>query len=227
MNNRRDIIKYWAKKINAQSYLELGVRDFNSVFNHIPCVIKHSVDINMESANYTMSTDEFFFKLKNSELDIDKNYKWDVIFIDANHLCDFVKKDSLNALEHLNDNGIIFLHDVLPTKYENQTEYGGNQTAWKIIPYLLKNHPEIHVCTIPENDGGLGIIIKNHLKIRETLPQDFNIFYEYYIMDIDRVSSQNEIKYNDLESWIDNPSYHFGTQNENYKTNIYKDHFKK
>lgn len=227
MKSRKDIIKYWAEKINAQSYLELGVRDFNSVFNYIPCAIKHSVDINMESANYTMSTDEFFSKLRNSELDLDKNYKWDIIFIDANHLCDFVKNDSLNSLEHLNDNGIIFLHDVLPIKYQNQTEYGENQTAWKIVPYLLKNHPEVHICTIPEKDGGLGVIIKNHSNIRETLPQDFNIFYEYYIMDIDRVSSQNEIDYNNLESWMNNPFYHFNIQNISYKTNMYKDYFKK
>lgn len=225
MNNRKDIIKYWAKNIKACSYLELGVRDFNSVFNHIDCDIKHSVDINMKSANYMMSTDDFFQNLNLGILDIDKNFKWDVIFIDANHLADFVKKDILNSLQHLSDNGIIFLHDVLPVKYEHQTEYGGNQTAWKVIPYLLKYHPEVHICTIPEKNGGLGFLIKNPSNKREVLSEDFNCFYEYYIMDIDRKSSQNEIKYIELESWVNNPSYYFKKQDENYKTNIFKEIF--
>jgi hypothetical protein len=225
MKNRRDIILSKAVDINAKSYLELGLRNKNAVYNHIPCDIKHSVDINDEFATYTMSTDNFFKKLKNSELNLNKDYKWDIIFVDANHLADFVKNDVLNAFNHLNDGGILFMHDVLPTKYENQTEYGGNQTAWKSIPYLLKNHPEIHICSIPEHDGGLGVAIKNPTGNRKMLDQNFNPMYEYYIMDADRKTSQNEIKYDTLNEWISNPTYFFNNQTIEHRINMFKTHF--
>ncbi len=225
MNHRKNIIQSKAIDIKAKSYLELGLRDKNAVYNHIPCEIKHSVDINDKFATYTMSTDDFFQNLENLKLNLNKDYKWDIIFIDANHLADFVKNDILNSLNHLNDGGMLFLHDVLPKNYPAQLETGGNQTAWKVIPDLLKNHPEIHICSVPEMHGGLGVVIKNQFDNREMLSQNFNPFYEYYIMDADRKSSQNEINYNDLNEWISNPTYSFNNQRIGHRINMFKTHF--
>jgi len=211
--NRRDIISQLFEHQGYNSYLELGLRDFNSVFNHIKCNTKHSVDLNMETAHYTMSTDDFFQKLELGMLDLDKDFKWDVIFVDANHLADFVKNDTLNSLRHLNDNGIIFLHDVLPPNYDAQLEDRRSQTAWKVVPYFLKYHPEIHICSTTEYDGGLGIIKKNHSRQRPLLNNSFNIFSEYYIMNSDRNTSQNFIPLDKVGEWIDSPYYNFKEQN--------------
>lgn len=38
-------------------------------------------------------------------------YKFDLIYIDGNHLYDFVQKDISNSLDHINDNAIIILDD--------------------------------------------------------------------------------------------------------------------
>lgn len=223
--HRREIINKFAKNKNMKKYLELGLQNPDTVFNHVNCEIKHSVDINDSFASYTMSTDEFFQKLNNDELDISKDYQWDLIFIDANHLGNFVKNDLINSLTHLSDNGFIFLHDVLPKSYKLQLEYGGCQTAWKVIPYLLKNHPEIHVCTVDENTEGVGIVFKNNKKTRKLLDKNYNIFYEYYIMDKDRKTSQNRVEIERLDEWINNPTYIFNEEDISHKTNMYKDHW--
>jgi len=38
-------------------------------------------------------------------------YKFDLIYIDGNHLYDFVQKDISNSLDHINDNALIILDD--------------------------------------------------------------------------------------------------------------------
>ena len=225
MYHRKEIISHWARSIKATKYLELGLHDINEVFNHIPCSIKHSVDINDQFADYTMSTDDFFYNLKSRKLNLDKDYKWDVIFIDANHLANFVKNDLINSLNHLSEDGIIFLHDVLPPNYKMQLEYGGCQTAWKIIPYILKYHPELHICTTDEAGGGLGFVFKNKSGKRKVLSENYNVFYEYYIMDKDRGTSQNYIKNEKVEEWISNPYYNFEEENIDSKKNMYKDYY--
>lgn len=225
MKHRKEIISHWARSIGATKYLELGLHDINEVFNYIPCNIKHSVDINDQFADYTMSTDDFFNNLKSGELNLDKDYKWDVIFIDANHLANFVKNDLLNSLNHLNDDGMIFLHDVLPPNYNAQGEYSNCQTAWKVIPYILKHHPGLHVCTTDEIYGGLGIVFKNKLKDRKVLSENYNIFYEFYIMDVDRKTSQNYIPQSKVGEWVYNPYYNFEEENIDSKKNMYKDYY--
>ena len=56
----REIIEFFVKHFNYQSYLELGVRDSSNTFNHINCAIKEGVDINAAcSPTHCMTTDEF------------------------------------------------------------------------------------------------------------------------------------------------------------------------
>jgi hypothetical protein len=225
MLHRKDIISHWARVLKATKYLELGLHNPAEVFDHIPCKHKFSVDINDEFATYVMSTDNFFNNLKKGKLNLDKDYKWDVIFIDANHLGNYVKNDLFNSLNHLSEDGIIFLHDVLPPNYKMQLEYGGCQTAWKVIPYILKYHPELHICTTDEVVGGLGFVFKNKSGKRKVLSENYNVFYEYYIMDKDRETSQNYIKNGKVEEWISNPYYNFSEEVIKHKENMYKTNF--
>ena len=209
MNHRKDIIPFLCNKFDLKgSYLELGLRGADVLFNHVPCKNKHAVDINCD-CTYRMSTDLFFEKLDAGNLDLPSDYKWDIIFIDANHLANFVYTDFVNSLNHLTDGGILLLHDILPHSYNSQHEFVQNQTAWKAVPFILKNHPEVHLCSIPEVDGGMGVIIKNSTGQRPMLSEEFNRFSEYYIMDADRKYSQNLIEFTQLEEWIENPYYYF------------------
>lgn len=194
---RKDIIISVIKAFGFKSYLEIGLRDKDGVFNHIPCQIKHSVDVDPKSKpSYCGTSDSFF--VQSSIL----NMKWDVIFVDACHLADFVYRDLMNSVTYLNEGGVIFLHDVLPTKYEYTLENADCQTAWKVVPYVLKYHPELRICCITEQSAGMGVIVRGSRD--QLLNVNFNPFYEYYLMDANRKLSQNVIQYNELIGWIKN-----------------------
>ena len=62
-----------------------------------------------------------FFKQK------DPNIKYDIIFIDASHNKEAVKKDFLNSVACLNEWGFIILHDIAPaTKKSTSPEASGD-----------------------------------------------------------------------------------------------------
>jgi hypothetical protein len=196
---RRKVISEIVDYFKFNSYLEIGLRNPDSVFNYIKCKIKYSVDIDPSAkASYCGSSDLFFAQSKIADI------KWDCIFIDAWHIADFVYRDLINSVKHLNDGGVIFLHDVLPTKYEYTLENGDIQcqSAWKVIPYVLKYCSELRICSIVDGNAGLGVVVKGNRT--ETLDINFNQFYDYYLMDKNRKLSQNVINYSDLIKWIKN-----------------------
>jgi len=86
-----------------KSYLELGVGNGKN-FHAVNCNRKVGVDIN-GNGTFTGTTDEFFES-------VDKDEKWDYVFIDANHDIDFVVRDFNNSIKYCS--GWILIHDVLP-----------------------------------------------------------------------------------------------------------------
>lgn len=201
--NRKNILIDLVKAFNFKSYLELGLRDRETTFNHIPCKIKTSVDINpVCKPDFCGKTDDFFKVLNGFD-------KYDLIFIDACHKAESVYKDLMSSVKYLSEGGVIVLHDTLPIKFENTANKLDNGTAWKVVPYVLKNHPELHICTIPETKCGCSVVIKNYSLKREVLFQEFNLFLDYDTMDENRVKSQNLISYNHLFDWINKPFYQF------------------
>lgn len=153
--NRTQLINKLIQEKNFLSYLELGVYD-KSTFNNISVENKKCVDFKF-SADYQMSTDDFFA--------INKN-KYDIIFIDANHTEPYLSRDINNSLKILNPNGVIVLHDVNPPDEFSQIDSNNlYQTAWKAFvkfrftsQYLTYSYP---------TDCGLGVIDvsqKNNIK---------------------------------------------------------------
>lgn len=156
------LINNLIKKYNFESYLEIGI-DKNITFKSINCKFKESVDpcfppYQHANPTHKMTSDQFFNKL-------DKNKKWDIIFIDGLHHYDQVNKDIKNCLNHLNKNGFIVLHDCNPIKYENQLiprkkQGTWNGDVWKSIVEFRKINTEFG-CLVLDCDEGLGIISKN------------------------------------------------------------------
>ena len=123
------IIKEIAKGMEAAgmngAYLELGIAKghcFNSIAPHFKIV--HAVDINLEcydkvcqvmrkkgSYFHEGTTDDYFEKGN-------KGQKFNLVFIDANHDFEYVRKDFVNSWNALKDNGIIILHDTYPPNKE-------------------------------------------------------------------------------------------------------------
>jgi Methyltransferase domain len=151
-----DIITQIVKLTNCQKYLELGVwygDNISQVKNYCNYCIGVDLEDKVKNKNFKLiinNTDDFFSE--NEE-------KFDIIFIDADHSFDSVKKDFINSLEILNKFGIIFLHDTDPlNEYWAQKDFCGD--SYKIIDWLEENYPNLNVLTLPITEAGLTLITR-------------------------------------------------------------------
>jgi hypothetical protein len=150
--NRTDIINAIAKKIDAKSYLEIGV-DNGHNFNSIKCNHKVGVDPNPQISNVlAMTSDKFFAQNEDN---------FDLIFIDGLHIHDQVYRDIVHALNVLNPNGYIICHDMNPISEERQkTPWTGgdwNGDCWKAFVDLRRERVDLEMMTI-NTDEGVSII---------------------------------------------------------------------
>jgi len=150
--NRTDIINAVAKKINAKSYLEIGV-DNGINFGKIGCEYKVGVDPNPQISNMlAMTSDEFFAQNEDN---------FDLIFIDGLHIHEQVYRDIVNSLDVLNLNGYIICHDMNPILEERQkTPWTGgdwNGDCWKAFVNLRRERIDLEMLTI-NTDEGVSII---------------------------------------------------------------------
>lgn len=184
---RYDIINEIIKTKGFGKYLEIGVRNPDDCYNKVNCDLKHSVDPGYENesnnVDFKFTSDDFFNRLECGLLELENNYKWDVIFIDGLHISNQVERDVLNSLNHLSEGGFILLHDCNPFLYEYNYErviedywgQGWNGTVWKVIYKLLCTREDLDVYTI-NTDEGVGIIKKGSGR---KLLEFENHYYEY------------------------------------------------
>ena len=167
--------------LNASSQPKVGVLN-----------IMHKIGVDPVSGGNIRKTSDVFFK--------DKNEKFDLIFIDGLHIYNQVKKDILNSIKFLNDNGLILVHDCMPDNLGKQAvpryKMQWNGDVWKAIVDLRQNENlEIFTC---EMDQGIGIIQnkKNTSILKCTKPINelkFKDYYENY-KEYLRVISLEELK---------------------------------
>lgn len=148
--NRLDLISYVIKKNNYKNYLEIGCHN-NEVFDKIR-IEKIGVDP-ISGGNYRGTSDNFFRE---------NQIKFDCIFIDGLHEYSQVKRDILNSIKILNEDGIIILHDCLPPSINHQrvprTRYVWNGDVWKAI-VEVRTWQHVDTYTVL-SDQGLGLIKK-------------------------------------------------------------------
>ncbi|HEX9827184.1 MAG TPA: class I SAM-dependent methyltransferase [Flavobacteriaceae bacterium] len=192
---RTHIINYLISLIDAQYYLEIGVRDPNKNFNRIQCQNKFSVDPGIEfednPVDFKMTSDLFFEKFKSNKLKIKPNIKFDIIFIDGLHVSNQVERDILNSIEILNENGFIILHDCNPPSEFHQREQRTfensparsfwNGTTWKAF-YKFRHHKDLFsICF--DCDWGVGILSKTHYPFFNNIKGKVqNEFYEFSVL---------------------------------------------
>lgn len=182
---RYDIINKFITKYNFLNYLEIGVFT-GQCFREVVAQHKDGVDPGTESGvaaevNYPMTSDDFFTMLKGS------NIKYDIIFLDGLHHSDQVDKDIQNCLEHLQDYGIIVIHDCNPEK-EEYTLVPRVSGIWHGDVYksiLRFRKSGIHTFFTIDTDCGCGVIIKDNKKIENVNVENFdralvdwNYFYD-------------------------------------------------
>ena len=188
--NRTDIINLYANKINAQSYLEIGVRFANDNFSKIKVPKKIGVDPGLEGVfegTHCMTSDKYF--AQNTET-------FDIVFVDGLHEKEQVSKDIENSLLILNEKGVIICHDMNPKikehqlsnkdlcrhKYvETQKQLGNNEyglwtgDCWKSFVFLRSTRVDLEMFVV-DTDFGVGIIKKG---IQQTISIPTELDYEY------------------------------------------------
>ena len=122
------------------------------MFSKIIC--KKKVGVDPVSGGTIRKTSDEFFSINND--------RFDCIFIDGLHYYHQVRKDILNSLETLNENGIILLHDCLPNNHYEQAvprcQMTWNGDVWKaIVECRTKETIDTYTCNA---DFGIGVILK-------------------------------------------------------------------
>ena len=150
---RWDLIKYLIDKNGYSDYLEIGC-DRDQLFSKIE--IKNKTGVDPVSGGTIRKTSDDFFR--------ENNKKFDIIFIDGLHVYEQVKKDILNSVNCLKENGIILVHDCMPDSLSKQAvpryRMVWNGDVWKAIVDLRQDkNLEIFTC---EMDQGVGVIRKNN-----------------------------------------------------------------
>ena len=186
---RWDLIKFLIEKNGYKDYLEIGC-DQNQLFSKVKIDNKIGVDP-FSGGNIRKTSDAFF--LSNTD-------KFDIIFIDGLHTYDQVKKDIINSVKCLKENGIVLVHDCMPDSLAKQAvprfKMKWNGDVWKAIVDLRQSEElDIYTC---EMDEGIGAIKKRTnsevLKINKSINKlKFKDYYDNYRNYL-RVIDINEFK---------------------------------
>ena len=155
-NDHVRIVKTIAEGLKAagalNSYLELGIRK-GPCFNEVSPLVNgpaYAVDINdcykdikhNKNLVWYEGTSTKFLKNHNSDK------KFDLVFIDADHSHKASLNDFTLVLPHVNDNGLILLHDTYPPEKKFTSSKFCSDT-YKTANYIRNHYPECEITTIP------------------------------------------------------------------------------
>ena len=131
-----------------------------------------------------------------------------MIFIDGLHLAEQVEKDIKNALQFINDDGFIVLHDCNPPTewharetyryYSSPAKEIWNGTVWKAFLNIRFNS-SFQSCCI-DSDWGIGIISKKYL-IGNAIPQN-NHFFEFETFKKNKKINLNLISFDEFKNFF-------------------------
>jgi hypothetical protein len=161
MTERTFLINKLIKDNGYLSYLEIGYQ-WGLNFDNVICDKKVSVDPEVKfNADFTMSSDQFF--------EINKD-KFDIVFIDGMHLREYVLRDVYNSLSILNENGVIVIHDCIPTHEHNQFRERISRNwqgdVWKAIVQLAQDGHLMQLLNVET-----GIVLLWNLKKEYHIPE--------------------------------------------------------
>jgi len=165
MVTRTDIINKLFESFGFKTYLEIGVRVPGENFDLIHAELKESVDPEpMGECTYITTSDDFFENHVGDK-------KYDIIFVDGLHTAEQVYVDVINSIKHLNDDGVIVMHDCNPLleyhirSYEDYLKTRGhwNGTVFRGFIQLKKELKDWN-CFVINEDNGCGIITQRVLK---------------------------------------------------------------
>jgi hypothetical protein len=191
---RSDIINQLIKTYNYHSYLEIGYGN-GYTFHKIKAPTKVGVDAGHgtplgDKTVVRLRSEDYFKMAKEQGVS-----KYDIIFIDGSHLCEDVIKDLSSALEFLNEEGSIVMHDCSPPNiyYQERSQSphvpGWTGDVWKAFVKFRASRPDLEMCVV-DTDYGCGIVRRG---AQETLNIDVEKDLTYENLDAHRTEWLNLI----------------------------------
>lgn len=153
LTSRHDVINAFIDDRGYHTFLEIGT-DTGISFRAVHADFIVSVDPDPATpATHHMTSDAFFAAYDD---------RFDIIFIDGLHECNQAYRDIRNALSHLNPNGVIVMHDCLPTTermQQHSTTYPGGLWTGDVWKAFVRARSELpHLMYTVDIDFGCGII---------------------------------------------------------------------
>tara|TARA_R110002049_G_scaffold274709_1_gene452651 strand:+ start:81 stop:710 length:630 start_codon:yes stop_codon:yes gene_type:complete len=197
MHNRVKIINTLIEKYNYKTYLEIGIRHketFNAI--KLPEESKECIDPNYDNVTYKLTSDEAFKSISTTK-------KWDIVFIDGLHEAGQVFRDVENSLKHLNENGTIICHDMLPPEDKSNLSLSRYGNGWEAYARLKMTNKNLQMYVV-NTDCGCAVIRKG--KQRLYVDDNFNHdFSKYNGKEI--IGNKFEIDYKQKrKQWMDTKS---------------------
>jgi predicted O-methyltransferase YrrM len=119
--NRKHFLRHLIEKNNFKTMAEVGVRDGRTTFyllDHCPSLTIYAIDMSIKEFYNKEIANRYKNRLiaieAKSEVAADRiaNNSLDLVFIDANHSYDYVKKDIIKYASKLKENGLLTGHDI-------------------------------------------------------------------------------------------------------------------
>lgn len=191
--NRIAAVNLVLSQLNSPKYLEIGCAS-NSLFSSVPCEIKVGVDPD-SGGTLQLTSDEFF------ETNVTK---FNLIFIDGLHTYDQVRRDTLNALNSLEEGGYIMLHDMLPRNWKEShipiiTTGSWTGDVWKVA-FELSDADGLDF-RILKIDHGVGVLRKSEIDVQ--LPDySENLRNEKFSYYFDNFNRLPVMEWEDFRTWL-------------------------
>jgi hypothetical protein len=179
--NRYDIINFLGQKYNFQTYVEIGVSDPDACYNRVTIPGKIGVDPRPQKVAPGVRlepSDQFFRGLTPEQ-------RYSMFFVDGLHVDFQVIRDVENSLAHLEDGGIIMMHDCLPDEPRKATEtphpeqpswYG---TCWKAFMHFRMHYSNLWMGVV-DTDCGCGIVKRGRQDKAPWVPHS-GLTWDYYL----------------------------------------------
>jgi hypothetical protein len=156
-NWHEDFVLHIAKILRPKVYVELGLYQchlFNQIIPYADQLFGADIEVSAgEFMNKTDKTTFYHGKTDDFAKELSKqNTKIDLLFIDADHSKEAVKKDFENYFPLVSDQGIILFHDAYPknTEFTKSNLCGDGYLA---IDEISKNSKDYEIMTIPVHPG--------------------------------------------------------------------------
>ena len=177
---RYELINHLIQKYSYKHYLEIGVCDSRDCFDRIDIPFKMGVD---PTPRHLLPGTLLFYGESDAFFARDFGMRFDIVFIDGLHQDFQVRRDIKNTLDFLKPNGIIVMHDCLPSAEITAAEEpdwakspAWCGTCWKAFAFNRMTRKDLSMFTI-DTDCGCGIIRRG---TQELVPVVKDLTWEYY-----------------------------------------------